>query len=74
MMDENDDGSLLSLFNSQRVVSGRDLYVVWTHFDLAISKSDIFFNKSVDGGQTFENAQNSSDNMGESRAPQIDIS
>ena len=66
-VDDNSDNTLLS--NSQKAVSGRNVYVVWS--DDTPGNNEIFFKRSTDGGQTFENIQNLSNNAGSSGGPQI---
>ena len=65
----NTDGRSL---NPQLFVKGDNFYIVW--MDESPGNLDIFFSKSTDGGITFEEPSNLSDNSGLSAWPRFDVS
>jgi len=58
-------------FSPQIAISGSNVYVVWADDTNVNGKSDIFFRKSIDGGNNFGNTLNLSKNLGNSSEPQI---
>jgi hypothetical protein len=70
----NNNVEEIESFDPQIVVSGRDLYVIWTDAEVTATNRDIFFTSSSDVGQTFDDAQNLSNNVGLSQNPQIAVS
>jgi hypothetical protein len=70
---ENLSGNDGSSVVPQIAISGRNnVYVVWQ--DDTSGNLDIFFKRSTDGGKTFGNTENLSDNDGESREPDVEVS
>jgi hypothetical protein len=64
-----ENGSLVSLFNSQRVISGKNVYVVWQ--DNTLGNFEIFFKRSTDGGENFDTTKNISNSVLGSGGAQI---
>ncbi len=62
---ENTEGSFAPQISSD----GDNVYVVW--YDTAPGSPDIFFARSTDGGLTFSDPKNISENTGGSQIPQI---
>ena len=60
----NHDDDLRSLHNYNIPVNGSDVYVVWQ--DDTFGSYDIFFTRSTDNGETFDDAINISNNTGNS--------
>ena len=59
----------------QIVVSGNNVYVIWTGFGSGVEdQDDIFFKKSSDGGVNFSDTINLSKNIGSSFNPKIAVS
>lgn len=58
--------------NPRIVSSGNNVYLVWEDFESG--NNDIYFKKSTDGGKTFDNTINLSNNDGRSYDPQIVVS
>jgi hypothetical protein len=58
--------------NPKIVASGNNVYVVWEDYESG--NSDIYFKKSSDGGATFGNVINLSNNDGRSYDPQLVVS
>jgi hypothetical protein len=56
-------------FNPEVICEGNNVYVVWQ--DNTPGNFDIFFAVSTDGGQTFSEPENISENTGDSFAPRI---
>ena len=52
-------------------VSGNIVYVVWVDLTTPTGNGDIFFKRSTDGGNTFSNTVNLSNDTGDSRIPII---
>ena len=61
-------------FNPQLAVSGNNVYVVWQEDDAITGNQDIFFKKSTDGGNSFTDDINLSNDPGGSGDPQIHVS
>jgi len=68
----NISNSMSKSFHPQILSDKENLYVVWT--DESPGNRDIFFSKSNDGGMTFSNTVNLSNNTGSSLFPRIAIS
>jgi hypothetical protein len=58
--------------NAKIVVSGNNIYAVWE--DYSPGNSEIYFKKSTDGGKTFADKINVSNDIGRSYEPQILVS
>ena len=68
----NLSGTPASSGNPAMAVSGSDVHVVWE--DDTSGNGDIFYKRSTNGGATFSEAVNLSDNDGESNIPAIAVS
>ena len=66
---DNLSNNIGNSFLSEISTEGNNVYVVWT--DEAPDNNDIFFARSIDGGQTFSEPDNISENTGNSFNPQI---
>jgi glutaredoxin len=66
---ENTGGSQIPQISS----NGNNVYVVWEDTTTTDGNSDIFFARSTDGGLTFSDPKNISENTGNSVLPQISI-
>jgi len=59
----------------QIVVSGNNVYIIWTGFGSGVEdQDDIFFKKSSSGGANFSDTINLSENIGSSFNPQLAVS
>jgi hypothetical protein len=68
---ENLSNDIGSSYEPQIVISGNNVYVVWT--DNTTGSGDIYFKRSVDNGTSFGSTQNLGTNPGNSRAAQIAV-
>src|SRR5215204_4375039 len=68
---ENLSNDIGSSYEPQIVISGNNVYVVWT--DNTTGSGDIYFKRSVDNGTSFGSTQNLGTNPGKSKAAQIAV-
>jgi hypothetical protein len=68
---ENLSNSTGNSYEPQIVISGNNVYVVWT--DNTTGNGDIYFKRSADNGTSFGSTQNLGTNQGESSAAQLAV-